>query len=477
MVRSSVTRQWKASLRSPVRLSDAGTAVVTERHFDLPGRDAKWDPFVEPFFAANQQALNALDIAASFEPSPRGLQLRLRAGGRVGAVPLRSPVTHSVVGGVVVEPRFGWSGIGRLLQAVGWSAAPEILRMPLVPGSARDVPPWVLAGPILRAFSSVIQTSTRGFRTAHRTLQQPRGRIDWKRYCNRHVPRGQLHQLPCIFPELGPDRLLLSFVRWGLERVQESLFPYVTTDPFARSLAESGEVLLGQVMDFPARQPSHSQLDHLLRASGLPSDALRNGVQCLGWLVDERGLAGLSQTDGLAWRLAMHDLFEAWVGTLAKMWSCSFGGALRAGREGHVQIPIRWESPGAGSLKALVPDIVVEAGDTIVIIDAKYKGHFEELDDERWREIAEEVQEEHRRDLHQILAYCAAYEAPRLIAMLVYPMHLATWRRLHERARSVTRAVIPGHGRHIELWLAGVPMLLDSTSVGQEIVEGWGPLH
>jgi 5-methylcytosine-specific restriction endonuclease McrBC regulatory subunit McrC len=173
----------------------------------------------------------------------------------------------------------------------------------------------------------------------------------------------------------------------------------------------------------------------------------------------------------------MHDLFEAWVGTLARTWGASFGGAVRAGREGHVRIPIHWETTGAGSLKELVPDIVVEAGDTVVIIDAKYKAHFEEMDDARWREIAEEIQEEHRRDLHQILAYCAAYDAPRVVAKLVYPMHPATWRRLKEQRRSVTRAIIPGHGRQVELRLAGVPLLLDTPYLCQEIVEAWGPLR
>jgi len=477
MPRTTARHQWQSPSRSPLRLTDSGTLTVQARQLGLHGREGGWTTFGESFLAANSAALHSLDVSAHFDLASADLRLRLRAGGRVGAVPLRSPITQKVIGGIVVEPRFGWSGIGRVLEAVGWSAAPEVLHFPLVPGSARDVPPWVLAGPILHAFADLLGKTTRGFRAAEQTREMPRGRIDWKRYCNRQIPRGQLHRLPCIFPVLGPDQTLLSFVHWGLQCVLRSLLPYVMTDPIARRLSAFGESLAALVKDFPTRQPSHSQLDSLLRGSGLPSEALRNGVQCLGWLVDERGLAGLNQTDGLAWRLAMHDLFEAWVGTLARTWGASFGGAVRAGREGHVRIPIHWETTGAGSLKELVPDIVVEAGDTVVIIDAKYKAHFEEMDDARWREIAEEIQEEHRRDLHQILAYCAAYDAPRVVAKLVYPMHPATWRRLKEQRRSVTRAIIPGHGRQVELRLAGVPLLLDTPYLCQEIVEAWGPLR
>jgi hypothetical protein len=45
-----------------------------------------------------------------------------------GAVPLVGPTTRRVVAGILVEPRFRW-------PAVSGSA--------LVPGSARDVPPWI----------------------------------------------------------------------------------------------------------------------------------------------------------------------------------------------------------------------------------------------------------------------------------------------------------------------------------------------
>lgn len=38
----------------------------------------------------------------------------------------------------------------------------------------------------------------------------------------------------------------------------------------------------------------------------------------------------------------------------------------------------------------------MHAGDTVSVIDAKYKGHFEELDDHRWRELRIKLQSEHR---------------------------------------------------------------------------------
>ena len=63
--------------------------------------------------------------------------------------------------------------------------------------------------------------------------------------------------------------------------------------------------------------------------------------------------------------------------------------------------------PGSRSLQSLVPDLVVELGRRVWIFDAKYKGHFEELDAHRWTELAAELQAEHRHDVHQALAYAA----------------------------------------------------------------------
>jgi hypothetical protein len=473
--RSSYGRRQTAS--SLIHLTDAGQAAVSSKYFDLQGADTSWNTFGSAFLAANTAALEDLGVVAHFEVTSRGLELRLAAGGTIGAVPLRSPSTYKVVGGVVVEPRFGWAGLGRTLEHVEWAAAPQILPLPLVPGTAKEIPPWVLAGPILKRLAELLHTVTRGFRVAKRVMEQPRGRIDWSAYCREQVLHGQLHRLPCVFPELGPDRELLSYVHWGLEEVLHSLRPYAETDPIARRLTAQGVSLIQQVSDFPAYQPTRSRLDQLLLKSGLPSEALREGLRALGWVVDKTGLAGRSQPDGLAWRLPMHELFENWVAALVRRWCSTRGGRMSRGAAGQISFPLQWEPPGSGSLRSLVPDVVVDAGETVVIVDAKYKAHYHELEEHRWHDWEEELKEEHRRDIHQVMAYCALFEARRIVAKLVYPLLQQTWQRLAETGRAVSRAVVPGYGRQVEVRLAGVPLAVESPITLDDIVDPWGPLH
>ena len=140
-------------------------------------------------------------------------------------------------------------------------------------------------------------------------------------------------------------------------------------------------------------------------------------------------------------------------------------------------IPIRWQRAAVQSLHSLVPDLVVQRGDRVWIIDAKYKGHFEELDDVRWRELAEELQAEHRHDLHQVLAYAATFGATQITTVLVYPMLLPTWQRLVERNRVLSAATIAVGGRVVRLVLAGVPIQMSSPDSIRQLIASWNGLN
>jgi len=66
--------------------------------------------------------------------------LRVHTGTRVGAIPLRSPVTGRSDFGLVVAPRFEWSGVGDLLATTGFRVLPELLPIDELPQSERHVP-------------------------------------------------------------------------------------------------------------------------------------------------------------------------------------------------------------------------------------------------------------------------------------------------------------------------------------------------
>jgi 5-methylcytosine-specific restriction endonuclease McrBC regulatory subunit McrC len=443
----------------------------------VSSRDNSWNAFARAFVAANNAELQGVEVQPAFTPDADQIRLHLRPGGTIGAVPLRSPTTRKVVGGLVVRPRFGWNDIGPLLSEIGWTASPRLLNLQLVPGAAKEVPPWVLAGPVLERIRELLNDMKRGFRWQDELRQSPRGQILWNEYISQQMRKGSFHELPCRFPELGPDPILRGMLRWAIEIVQRSLADWVNADSVARRLSDAALLLLSSIADAKPVIPARSQLEQMLSLAAASSQVLSKGLQALSWLVDERGLAGTAATDGLAWSLPMHELFERWVEHIVRLWAHSFGGQVRTGRSNETLTPIRWERGGVRSLNSLVPDLIVRHARRAWIIDAKYKGHFEDLDEHRWVELVEDVQAEHRRDMHQALAYAAVCDADELTTVLAYPMKLATWERLRNRNRDVAVANIAVGARQIRLSLIGIPIQVHQLALLTDLIDSWQVLN
>lgn len=451
------TRSTEPQQAPLFRAVDNGPAItVSPQFFAPPQRSGGWGSYADAFLKFNRPAFEALEIHAEVYADPGGFAIRLLPGGKAGAVPLRSGQTGRVVGGLLVEPRFGWAGVGRVLAETGWPALPEFLPLPMVPGSGREVPPWVLAGPVLARLEAMLGRMRRGYRQHEEVMSSPRGRILWNRYNAESLVRGQWHRLPCRFPDLGHDPRLRSYVRWALERLYADLVRVARSDPVAARLAGSAQTLLESLADVQPERPRRHELD-LLGRSGLSDEALRLGVEAIAWVEEERGLGGGRELDGLAWALSLEKLWEAYVEAVVRREAKLVGGEVRAGRCGETVIPIAWQDPVRRSLSHLVPDIVVRRGQTVHVIDAKYKAHLADLDELGWRRFTEDAKAAHRADLHQVLAYAGLFDAAEIVATLVYPLPRRTWARMAAESINTVCAEIVHGGRRIQVNLVGLP--------------------
>ena len=192
--------------------------------------------------------------------------------------------------------------------------------------------------------------------------------------------------------------------------------------------------------------------------------AIRRGLEAIAWIVDERGLGGGRELDGLAWQLPLDQLWETYVEAFTRREVAMTGGEVKVGRLGQTLFPLHWSDPSHRTLGHLVPDIVVRRGRHVHVIDAKYKAHLAELDDAGWHRFADEQREAHRTDLHQVLAYASLYDAEEITATLVYPVRLDTWESLHQRRRDVSKAELFHGGRRVTLQLRGLPFGTPATS-------------
>lgn len=132
---------------------------------------------------------------------------------------------------------------------------------------------------------------------------------------------------------------------------------------------------------------------------------------------------------------------------------------------------INWEPSYLGSQKSLVPDLWLEWDSTTLIVDAKYKRHWEELQHRSWADVGDQLREQHRNDLLQVLAYANLARTPRVIACLAYPCTSQSWDSLRERGRIIHRAAFTVESRSIHLWLTAVPMKAAVEQIAAPLAE------
>ncbi len=424
------------SSRPLIKTHDNGK-LASIRARDVGATGNHW---IESFLKANLHALRRLDLSYEVVTYPE-LQVVLRTGAKIGAIPLLNPATQRVAAGFLVEPRFRWAGLGAVFSAIGYSVEPSLGGSPLVPGSTREVPPWILAGPVLTRIAALISHMRRGFVDRSELRSSPRGRIDWTKWTVQNLPRGAWTSFPCHFTEPDCDPELIAAIRWTLLRLNEELSS-IALSPTARHLLS----LTSELQSILGPGPIHRPTAFL----GQPStnEWIASAIEAMTWVAEERGVGGARILDGLAWDLSIDAVWEAWV--------ASFSAEL-AGRLGMVASPfqlakrsLHWHGP-IQSMAMLIPDVELRSTDHVVWIDAKYKRHLKLLAYHGWSGLGDEIRNEHRADLHQALAYASLADAPQTDTLLVYP------REPDDDFSHSTVATVTSGRRQVKLILASIP--------------------
>ncbi len=323
---------------------------------------------------------------------------------------------------------------------------------------------------ILARLKLLLDALDRRFEMTDEIRSRPRGKILWAEYASRSMPRGQFLFVPCRFLDLREDRLLKGAVRYCLERQLQSLETQKQHGAFVHRLIEIGQQLLRRVQTVPAYIPSSTAFAVWLQRP-LRTEAFFDGIQAVEWTVDERGLAGLSDLEGIPWTLPMDTFFEAWIETVMTHVAQRTGAQVKTGRKRETVHPVSWEPPYVGSQKSLIPDVWLEWESLTLIVDAKYKRHWEELNQHSWRAVEEDLRDRHRSDLFQVLAYANLARTPRVIACLAYPCSPQNWESLGQRGRLTHKAQIAVGGRSVHLWLTAIPMGSAIGSISAPIVK------
>jgi hypothetical protein len=416
------------------------------------------DRWIEPFLAANAPQLDRLGIKASIDAHDQ-LRVRLIPGSRIGATPLLSPATRRVVAGLLVTPRFRWSALGAVLGDIGFALEPQVGGAQMVPGSARAVPTWLLAAPVLRRLEALLRQRKRGFVEREDERASPRGRVDWSDYATRRLATGRWASLLCRFPDPDDDPDLVAAVRWTLRRIQDDLESHRDSVP-GRLLRLRAADLEAEIGPGASRRPNGWDLPDM---AGIVAEA----KQAMGWIAEERGLGGAQSLDGLSWELAIEQVWEAWVDHFISLLAPHCG--LVQSPSGQTARSLNWRT-ALGSMRRLIPDSGLSGPNRRIWVDAKYKAHLQLLAHQGWSGLGEDVRDAHRADLHQALAYTALDDAAHIDSILVYPQVDA------DSSIAPAIATLPAGRRTLRLILLGLPFGFRSEAHRQQTLAMWHDL-
>lgn len=414
------------------------------------------------FSIDNRGILKDFGVTVETKYDGQKVSLLFSSSNCIGAVPLLSPTSGRIDYGLIIKPRFDWSGMGPMLSSMGWKIVPTPLRLPLIPGTERKIPSWVLSSITLHRIQIMLDQLNRNFSFIEKDLSSPKGSINWNQYATRRLPSLRLLDIPCKYPDLQDNDDLKSGIHYALKLILSSLQSQKTAGIFVLQLIELCQYLISRVNSVIPKPPSLFSLQHW-NTIPIRTEAFRDGLRAIEWTVEERGLAGLSNLQGLPWIMPMDHFFEAWIETIAGQLIRNIGGKVKAGRKRETITPISWDPPFTGSQKYLLPDVIIERENDIIILDAKYKQHWEELSFHTWSKIEDVIREQHRGDLLQILAYSTLTDKKNITCCLVYPCKISTWNSMMSRKRVFHKASLYAGIRKINLFLMAVPMTTDKN--------------
>ena len=416
------------------------------------------------FVGTNSREFAELGVRAELVHTGFEPRVHLRSSHAIGAVALTSPSSGKPDLGLVVRPRFEWPSLGKVLGESGMSVLPRLLPLAQLPYSERRIPRWVLSTVVLARLATLIRTLRPKFRIAEAQLPYPKGAVDWGRWSTVSLANARPLEFLCRFPDLGRDEEIVAFIHHVLLLQRATLQEQKSAGGVVSQLLQLCDQLLVAVANVPALAVGPGVVDRWMRRPLAPN-AFRDGLTAALWTIEDRGLAGTAELAGLPWRLDMEVLFEAWIGSHLRRWSAVRGFQFRSDQRGETQVPIQWEPPYRGSQKSLRPDFRLQRAGVTVVFDAKYKGHWDDLNASTWGALEEDIQTAHRADLLQVLAYASTCDDDKVVCALVYPCHRTTWDALTARGQAVNRATVARGQQQVDLVLTAVPLDATETEV------------
>lgn len=361
--------------------------------------------YLQKFIDYNSIYFKFLGVQPYIIGSDQNTALAFRTSGFIGSVPLRAPDTGKQIGDFVVIPRF--TGRDRfedyieILNLLGTEISPKVIdSLPLASGRNFRPPLYLEAVKFISALEELVKRSWRKFDNKEKILNQPTGQINWSKYINNEYKVENRLKFPARTNILNEFHREYAEIRYVYDICKRELLSVNTPLRIKNNIRNKISFLEEKLYHHQPKVTNKIVIK--ITDNPIVKRCKEQGNKILDF----------NLLDSTAWRVDFSDVFEKFIQHIFKKVAKETGGRLYYNFKFRSQTSKRysWE------LKHIEPDAIYQKGETLVLIDAKYKSNLYNKFD-----LSEVLKEDHRHDLHQIMAYSSFSRTNSKFGFLCYP--------------------------------------------------------
>ncbi|MBQ7257041.1 MAG: hypothetical protein IJS60_05045 [Abditibacteriota bacterium] len=362
---------------------------------------------IQKFISLNESICDFLGINIKINNSGNNLSIKFISNNYIGAIPIKMPYDGIAHKDIQVIPRFGEiensdtaiSNLTQLISKLEYSISPEYLEgVKLVLPLQLRPPMYYEAVKYIDLFEKAQKNHWVKFEVVKGNHNYPKSSTNWAKYGQTvSDPRKAL-----IFPS-SDSILSLNHSEWrNLIYVFEIAKSYILQQNIPGSIRYNyqNKISILQNKIYPLKALSTDSMS----IHAIDPQVIKEAKYQANFLLQK------SSNSCMAWRIDMAELFERYIQHIIAKSLQGINGLMKPNEK------IQGSKCPSWGLRYLEPDIIINLNSNIYMADVKYKSHFLNLGDN-----SEKLKEEHRADLHQLLAYCSFTPNTDKTGFIFYP--------------------------------------------------------
>ena len=288
-----------------------------------------------------------------------------------------------------------------ILNLLGTEISPEVIdSLPLASGKNFRPPLYLEAVKFIASLEALLSRPWRKFDNVEKISSQPSGQINWKKYINNEYKIENRLRFPTRKNILSEFHSEYAEVRYVFDICKNELLSSNTPQRIKNTIRIKLSFMEEKLYYHKPKVTNNI----VTKSSDSPT------VKTCKEQANK--ILNFNLVDSTAWRVDFSDVFEKFVQHIFKAVAKETGGKLFANFKFHSRTSkhYSWE------LKHIEPDAIYQKENLLVFIDAKYKSNLYNKFDN-----SETLKDDHRHDLHQIMAYTSFSKTDLKYGFLCYP--------------------------------------------------------